>query len=203
MSGRRVLIVGGGIAGLALARMLARIGVWPEVIEREPVWRPAGTGMYLPGNATGALRALGLEAQVACRSVEIPRQRFCDHRGRLLCEVDVAALWRPVGPCLAIHRAELHDLLLKATGDVPIRLGQAVDRVMQRNGIVSVECSDGTSGEYDLVVAADGIHSAVRRLTFEPTAYPTRGPGRLAVCRGPPARGHDLVGDARAPALHS
>ena len=60
MSGRRVLIVGGGIAGLALARMLARIGVWPEVIEREPVWRPAGTGMYLPGNATGALRALGL-----------------------------------------------------------------------------------------------------------------------------------------------
>jgi FAD-dependent urate hydroxylase len=174
MSGRRVLIVGGGIAGLALARMLARIGFWPEVIEREPVWRPAGTGMYLPGNATRALRALGLGAQVACRSVEIPRQRFCDHRGRLLCEVDVAALWRPVGPCLAIHRAELHDLLVEATGDVPIRLGQAVDRVTQRNGIVSVECSDGTSGDYDLVVAADGLNSAVRRLTFEPTAVPHR-----------------------------
>jgi FAD-dependent urate hydroxylase len=172
MSGRRVLIVGGGIAGLALARMLARIGVWPEVIEREPVWRLAGTGMYLPGNATRALRALGLGAQVACRSVEIPRQRFCDHRGRLLCEVDVAALWRPVGPCLAIHRAELHDLLVEATGDVPIRLGQAVDRVTQRNGIVSVECSDGTSGDYDLVVAADGINSAVRRLTFEPMPVP-------------------------------
>jgi 2-heptyl-3-hydroxy-4(1H)-quinolone synthase len=86
MTGPRVLIVGGGLAGLALARMLARIGVSPEVIEREPVWRPAGTGIYLPGNATRALRALGLEARVACRSVEIPRQRFCDHRGRLLCE---------------------------------------------------------------------------------------------------------------------
>ena len=61
MGGRRVLIVGGGIAGLALARMLARIGVSPEVIEREPVWRPAGTGMYLPGNAARALRALGLD----------------------------------------------------------------------------------------------------------------------------------------------
>jgi 2-polyprenyl-6-methoxyphenol hydroxylase-like FAD-dependent oxidoreductase len=89
----RVLIVGGGIAGLALARMLARIGIRPEVIEREPVWRPAGTGMYLPGNAACALRALGLDAQVACRSVEIPRQRFCDERGRLLCEVNVAELW--------------------------------------------------------------------------------------------------------------
>jgi len=168
MSGPRVLIVGGGIAGLALARMLARIGVSPEVIEREPVWRPAGTGMYLPGNATRALRALGLDAQVACRSVEIPRQRFCDHRGRLLCEVDVAAFWRPVGPCLAIHRAELHQLLLEATGDVPIRLGQAVARVTQRDGGVSIECSDGTSGDYDLLVAADGINSAVRRLTIQP-----------------------------------
>ena len=167
-----MLIVGGGIAGLALARMLARIGVSPEVIEREPVWRPAGTGVYLPGNATRALRALGLDAQVACRSVEIPRQRFYDHRGRLLCELDVAELWRPVGPCLAIHRAELHELLLEATGQVPIRLGRTVDRVTQRDGIVSVECSDGTSGDYDLVVAADGINSTVRRLTYQPAPVP-------------------------------
>ena len=172
MSRPRVLIVGGGIAGLALARTLARIGARPEVIEREPAWRPAGTGMYLPGNATRALRALGLHAQVASRSVEISRQRFCDHRGRLLREVDVAALWRPVGPCLAMHRTDLHDLLREATGDVPIRLGQKVNRVTQRNGVVSVECSDGTSGDYDLVVAADGINSAVRQLTFEPTAVP-------------------------------
>jgi 2-polyprenyl-6-methoxyphenol hydroxylase-like FAD-dependent oxidoreductase len=172
MGARRVLIAGGGIAGLALARLLARIGVSPEVIEREPVWRPAGTGMYLPGNATRALRALGLEKQVASRAVEIPRQRFYDHRGRLLCDVDVAALWASVGPCLALGRAELHELLLEAAGDVPIRLGVGVERVEQRAGIVSVELSDGTSGDYDLVVAADGIHSAVRRLTFEPTALP-------------------------------
>jgi hypothetical protein len=172
MGGRRVLIVGGGIAGLALARMLARTRVAVEVIEREPVWRPAGTGMYRPGNATRALRALGLDTRVACRSVEIPRQRFCDQRGRLLCEVDIAALWRPVGPCVALHRDDLHVLLREAARDVPIRLGQVVDRVTQRNGIVSVKCSDGTSGDYDLVVAADGINSAVRRLTFEPTAIP-------------------------------
>ena len=172
MSGRRVLIVGGGIAGLALARTLTRIGERPEVIEREPAWRHAGTGIYLPGNATRALRALGLGAEVASRSVEIQRQRFCDHRGRLLREVDVAALWRPVGPCLAMHRADLHELLLEAAGDVPIRLGQSLERVTQRDGIVSVECADGTSGDYDLVVGADGINSAIRRLTFEPTPAP-------------------------------
>jgi 2-polyprenyl-6-methoxyphenol hydroxylase-like FAD-dependent oxidoreductase len=172
MDQRRALIVGGGIAGLALAPMLARTGVAVEVIERTPAWQPVGTGMYLPGNAVRALRALGLETRVASRAIEIQRQRFCDHRGRLLCEVDVARLWAAVGPCLAVHRADLHAFLRGAARQVPIRIGLAVERIAQREGIVCVEFSDATSGEYDLVVGADGIHSAVRRLTFDPAAVP-------------------------------
>ena len=172
MDRRRVLIAGGGVAGLALAPMLARNGVEVEVAERERAWRPAGTGMYLPGNAARALRALGLEEQVASRAVEIAGQRFYDRHGRLLCEVDVAELWAAVGPCLALRRADLHEVLREGARAVPIRLGLAVERLVQRDGIVSVEFSDATSGEYDLVIGADGIHSAVRRLTFEPTAAP-------------------------------
>lgn len=172
MDRRRVLIVGGGIAGLALAPMLAQTGVEVEVAQREREWRPAGTGMYLPGNAARALRALGLEAQVALRAVDIARQRFYDHHGRLLCEVDVADLWAAVGPCLAVHRAELHALLREAAGEVPIRIGLAVKHLAQRDDTVFVDFSDGTSGTYDLVVRADGIHSAVRRLAFEATAVP-------------------------------
>ena len=172
MDRRRVLIVGGGIAGLALAPALLRIGAEVEVVEREPAWRPAGTGIYLPGNAARALRSLGLEAQVASRAVEIARQRFHDHRGRLLFEVDVAALWAAVGPCLALPRAELHDVLRAAARDVPVRMGLAVERLSQRGGIVDVGFSDGTGGAYDLVVGADGIHSAVRRLASEPTVLP-------------------------------
>ena len=172
MDRRRVLIVGGGIAGLALAPRLMRTGVAVEVIERAPVWGPVGTGMYLPGNAARALRVLGLQEQVASRAVEITHQRFSDHHGKLLCEIDVAELWAGVGPCLAVNRAELHALLREVAGDVPVRMGLTVERLAQRNGHVSVEFSDRTSGEYDLVVGADGIQSAVRRLTLEPAAVP-------------------------------
>ena len=56
----RVLIVGGGIAGLALARALHQQGVVSEIIERAASWPAGGTGLYLPGNGLRALAALGL-----------------------------------------------------------------------------------------------------------------------------------------------
>jgi FAD-dependent urate hydroxylase len=176
---RHVLIVGGGIAGLALARALATEGFALDVVAREAAWRPAGTGIYLPGNAARALRALGLETPVASRAVRIPTQRFCDHRGRLLGEIDVTRVWAHVGPCLAIGRAELHEALREAVRHVPIRKGLTVERLEQHDGVVSVELSDGTCGDYDLVVAADGIDSDVRRLTFNARATP-RPVGQIA-----------------------
>ena len=52
----RILIVGAGIAGLALAHALRRRGSTPEVVERVSDWQPIGAGLYLPGNAVRALR---------------------------------------------------------------------------------------------------------------------------------------------------
>jgi 2-polyprenyl-6-methoxyphenol hydroxylase-like FAD-dependent oxidoreductase len=176
--GAPILIVGAGIAGLGAARALAGAGFAPEVVEREPAWGETGMGIYLPGNAARALRALGLERGVVDRAVAIPKQRFCDSRGRLLLEVDVAALWNGVGPCLALHRAELHAVLLEGAADVPIRMGVAVRALRERNGSVAVEFDDESTGEYDLVVGADGIHSTVRRLAFGQDA-PARPVGQL------------------------
>ena len=97
----RILVVGAGIAGLGAARALRQRGLAVDVVEQEPQWTQVGAGVYLPGNAARALRGLGLESAVAEHGAVIARQRFCDHRGRLLSEIDVAHLWRDVGPCLA------------------------------------------------------------------------------------------------------
>jgi FAD-dependent urate hydroxylase len=162
--GLRILVVGAGIGGLGAARALRQRGLAADVVEREPAWTHTGAGIYLPGNATRALRALGLESAVAERASLIPHQRLCDQRGHLLADIDLTALWRDVGPCLALHRADLHEVLASHGDPVPVRMGVSLQQLSQRDDTVTVEFGDGTTGHYDLVIGADGIHSTVRRL---------------------------------------
>ncbi len=166
----RILVVGAGIGGLGVARALAQRGIAVDVVEREPTWAQAGAGIYLPGNAVRALRSLGLESAVMERAAPIPRQLMCDHRGRLLTQIDLAPLWGEVGACLALHRADLHEILMSWGDAVPVRMGLPVQRLRQQGETVTVEFGDGTTGDYDLVVGADGVHSTVRELMFGPGA---------------------------------
>jgi 2-polyprenyl-6-methoxyphenol hydroxylase-like FAD-dependent oxidoreductase len=71
----RILIVGGGIAGLSLATALQRQGFAPAPIERGAAWRPLGAEINLPANGPRVLRRLGLGAAVATASAVIPHWR--------------------------------------------------------------------------------------------------------------------------------
>jgi FAD-dependent urate hydroxylase len=176
--GLRILVVGAGIAGLGAARALRQRGLAPDVVEREPRWTHPGAGIYLTGNAARALRALGLQSAVAERGSLIRHQHLCDHRGRLLTDIDLAALWGHVGPCLALHRSDLHDVLASHGPPVPIRMGLPVQRLSQHDNAATVEFGDATAARYDLVIGADGIHSTVRQLTIGARA--NRPVGQLA-----------------------
>ena len=162
----RILIVGGGIAGLALGRALREQGFVPEIIERAASWPAGGTGLYLPGNGVRALGALGLADKVLARAVRMSHQRILDHTGRQLAEIELAKLWNPVGPCVGIARGELHRILLEGAAGVPMRLGTTVTTLSQEDDEVNVAFADGSTGTYDLVVGADGIHSSIRQLVF-------------------------------------
>jgi FAD-dependent urate hydroxylase len=186
-TGVQVLVVGAGIAGLAAARALRVWGADVEIVERSAAARTDGAGIYLPGNAIRALDDLGLATQVAARAVEIQRQRVSDHRGRSLMDLAVADVWHGVGPCLAMHRADLHQVLLAGAKDVPVRWGRTVESIVDTDDDVRVTLSDGTRRGYDLVLGADGVHSSVRRLIFgdAATARPVGQYARRFLARWP------------------
>ena len=167
--GVRVLVVGAGIAGLAAARTLDAWGASVEVIDRQPTAPLEGTGIFLPGSSVRALDTLGLGEEVAGQAAGILRQRTLDHRGRTLFEVEADALWHGVAPCLALPRADLHQVLLAGVGDVPVRWGESPEAVAFDDVGVTVTVG-GTPTRYDLVLGADGVHSTVRQLVFGPGA---------------------------------
>jgi 2-polyprenyl-6-methoxyphenol hydroxylase-like FAD-dependent oxidoreductase len=164
----RILIVGGGIAGLSLAIALRRSGAAAELVERSPAWAAVGAGIALHANAVRALGALGLGQAIETASAPLPRWGFYDRHGRQLCETDLADLWREAGPCLGITRIRLQQILLTAAAGAPCRHGVALTGLTQDGDRVQVTFADGSAGHYDLVVGADGINSAVRRLAVSP-----------------------------------
>jgi FAD-dependent urate hydroxylase len=157
----RILVVGAGIAGLAAARGLRVAGFRPDVVEELSATTVPSAGIYLPGNATRALRQLGLDAPLRPLGALIFRQAFQDSMARPLFEMDVAALWAGIGESRALPRADLQQVLLTGVGgevryDVGVRDLDIVD------GAAKVEFSDGGIAEYDLVIGADGRRSTVR-----------------------------------------
>jgi len=162
-TGLRTLVVGAGIGGLAVARALRLAGHRPEVVERLPESTVGGSGIYLPGNASRALRQLGLHEPLRPFGAPISRQRFLTADGAELFEADVDRLWEGIGECRAVSRADLHQVLLSGAGG-DVRYDTAVVDLQIVDSSAKVVFTDGTSAEYDLVIGADGRRSRVRVL---------------------------------------
>ena len=162
----RILIVGGGIAGLTAAAALHQRGFAAELIERDAEWRTVGGGIAVQPNGMRVLRRLGIADAVERAGMVVRRWLFRDQHGDVLCANDLEALWGAVGPFIGIERSKLQASLLAGAAAVSCRLGIWITALAQDDHGVSVACNDGNTGHYDVVVGADGIASTVRRLAL-------------------------------------
>jgi 2-polyprenyl-6-methoxyphenol hydroxylase-like FAD-dependent oxidoreductase len=167
----RVLIVGGGIGGLALAGALGRRGTEVDVVDNQPEWAITRSGIALQAPALRALKALGLIDAVAEAGFGMTGFKYHDATSTLRATSDLPRLAGPEYPgTIGILRWPLHTILLSAAEEAGarIRLGTTVQAL---DG-PEVELSDGTSARYDLLVGADGIRSRIRELAFAGDAAP-------------------------------
>ena len=200
----RVLIAGGGIAGMALAIRLRRAGIDVEIVELDPGWRVYGAGITITGPTLRAFDTLGLLDRIAAEGYCSDGARICDVDGNVILASRVSG--RPLGPRIpnagGILRPVLHRILSETVqgSGANVRLGISVRAVEQSPEAVAVTFSDGGAGRYDLVVGAEGVHSPMRRMLFPDAPEPVfTGQGCWrAVVERPAAidRAHVYIGGA-------
>jgi salicylate hydroxylase len=167
----QVAIVGGGIGGLTAAICLLQAGYDVQVYEQSRLLSEVGAGINISPNASRILIRLGLGeecAKVAYRSPFFHQRRWDD--GRTLTKTRLAAdIEREFGaPHYIFHRGELHSLLAKPVPPERVHLSHRCTGIEQGGGKVRATFENGAEIEADLLIAADGIFSAVRKALLGP-----------------------------------
>jgi 2-polyprenyl-6-methoxyphenol hydroxylase-like FAD-dependent oxidoreductase len=165
----KVLIVGGGLAGMALAIGLERAGHASELVEINPQWTFSGLGIALGGPALRALRMIGVLDQCVANGYGYSIFNAADANGHITGTVQLPRLNGPDYPAtIGITRQALHLVLQQAITEakVPVRLGVTITAIQQDDAGAFVTFTDGRSDRYDMVVGADGANSKVRDILF-------------------------------------
>ncbi len=159
----RVLIIGGGMAGWTLAGELVRRGITPVLVERVPEYTRAGFWIGLYPFSANTLRETGVYDGYVNGSIAMDTYAMYDTGGRLLQEMSFAeVLGRINGQMRALERPDLLNLLVDGGAGTDVRMGTTAKVVDPEGDTVGVQIGDGPVEHFDLVVAADGIHSATR-----------------------------------------
>ncbi len=168
---RRIVVIGGGIGGLAAALGLQRRGFRVAVYERAPEIREIGAGIIVTSNARRALNDLRVDEALEAISSCVPLMHSCNYAtGEIVRSVENEQIVRRYGVAtLQVHRADLHGLLMEAVrANDPEALwaGHEFVGLEQDDDGVSVTFANGACDRADVLIGADGNASAVRSLLF-------------------------------------
>jgi salicylate hydroxylase len=168
----KIVIIGGGIGGLATTLALLRNDLDVEVYEQSSELKEVGAGVQIGANGTRVLHALGLKAALE-RTQVIPsgKEARLWSTGETWKTLDLGAIAveRYGSPHIMMHRGDLHAALadgIRSISPDALRLGQRTVGLAQTNAGVEVLFENGNTATAALVIGADGIHSKIREILF-------------------------------------
>jgi salicylate hydroxylase len=169
----KIAIVGGGIGGLATALAMTQAGFKVTVHERSAQLLDLGAGITLAPNATRVLYHLGLGPTLEQTAVTPPKTEYRHYRTGAVIMRMITKDYRELygSPYLRLHRWDLQHAMITRLGEIApgaLRLGSSVERLESRGDNVTLTFADGHVETADVVVAADGIRSAIRETLFNP-----------------------------------
>lgn len=160
----KIIIVGGGIGGLAAALALRQQGCEVAVFEQAQELREIGAGLSVWPNATRVLKKLGLLTEVLNRSEVLERLQLRTWKGQLLSDIRTIADFET--PSVCIHRADLLSVLKEQIPDERVHLGEKFENFEERDGNIVAGFSSGQKVEGQALIGADGLNSTVRAQTL-------------------------------------
>jgi 2-polyprenyl-6-methoxyphenol hydroxylase-like FAD-dependent oxidoreductase len=174
-----IAICGGGIAGLAVATLLARAGHRPIVFEArdEQAALTEGAFLTIAPNGRAALSAIGVEAEVAAVGMATRAIAIGNHRGRRLACIEQVDGDGQHADSITIGRGALAGILARAArvAGVEVRYGRRLRAAAERSDAVTLDFGSDGAWSFDLVVAADGLSSVVRTSIFPASPRPHYG----------------------------
>jgi len=167
----RVLISGAGISGLTAAIWLAEAGFRPLVVEKADTPRVGGFLVALSHQAYFFAQEMNLLDALKPYDLRIDGSSYHDRTGRELLNLDNSALFSGLG-IVQVSRDDLARVLHARARDlVEIRFDDNIAEITQTDEKADVKFASGSTGEFDVVIGADGLHSTVREKTFSKTEY--------------------------------
>jgi 2-polyprenyl-6-methoxyphenol hydroxylase-like FAD-dependent oxidoreductase len=180
----RVLISGGGIAGLTLAYWLQKSGISSVVIEQANAIRRDGYAIDFFGTGYDVAERMSLIDQLRSRQIPFEALVYVNKDGKTIARLDMALIRKLTeGKYMGLMHETLEEVLYEVLeGSVEVRFGRWIERIDAGPDAVEVTFNDGATETFDLLIGADGVHSKTRALVFGPEEQFSRSLGYTIAC---------------------
>jgi len=164
----KIAIVGGGLAGLATAQALKSVGLKAEVFEQAPALGEIGAAVNTSPQAVKALRAIGVGEKIAAVGTRSPGIYTRNMQTGEFIELNdrMKAAEKYGAPYYTFHRADLLDALASGLDPSAAHLGHRLTAIEERDDRVLLTFDNGAQVEAEIVIAADGVRSVIRRALY-------------------------------------